>query len=605
VDTCVSIEALVTEPAADHPDRLAALRADLAARGLDGFLVPRGDAFLGEYVPPSAERLAWLTGFTGSAGLAIVLADQAFLFADGRYTAQAQSETDGALWTLRHLIEQPPADTLRAEASGRRIGYDPWLHAEAAIEKLAATGAVLVPLEDNPIDALWTDRPAPPAGPAVPHPIGFAGLDSAAKRESAAGALRAAGEDAAVLADPHSVAWLLNMRGGDLGFTPLALAQAVLLADGRVDLFLDPARVDGELRDHLGNAVAVRPAGEFGAALDALAGKAVRLDADATPAWIARRLRAAEARIVAGDDPCRLPRALKNVTEQDGARAAHRRDGLAVSRFLAWFAQAPRDGALTEMAAAAKLLALRAQGEHFVSESFPAIAGAGEHGAIIHYRVSPETNRAIRANEVFLIDSGAQYRDGTTDVTRTLWTGPNDAPEAIRERYTRVLQGHLALAATRFPEGVAGPHLDAIARRALWDVSLDYDHGTGHGIGSFLSVHEGPAGISRNAKPVPLKAGMILSNEPGYYEPGAYGIRIENLLLVCEAEAREGARKTFFGFEVLTLAPYERALIEVSLLSPAEIAQLDEYHARVLRELWPRADTMTRLWLRKACAAVG
>jgi Xaa-Pro aminopeptidase len=591
----------LTNPAS----RLSQLRAELARRGLDGFLVPRGDAFLGEYVPPSAERLAWLTGFTGSAGLALVLRDQALLFVDGRYTTQAQRETDATLWQPRHLIEQPPAETLRAEAQGQRIGYDPWLHTEPAIETLAATGAALIPLDDNPIDALWTDRPAPPAAPAIAQPIGFAGLDGGAKREAAAAALRAAGEEAAVLADPHSVAWLLNMRGGDLGFTPLALAQAILLADGRVELFLDPARADGALRQHLGNAVALRPPAEFGAALDALAGMTVRLDPDVTPAWVARRLRGAHARTVAGEDPCRLPRACKNPTEQDGARAAHRRDGLALARFLAWFARVPRDAALTEMAAAARLLALRAEGEHFVSESFPAIAGAGEHGAIIHYRVTPETNRAIGADEVFLLDSGAQYRDGTTDVTRTLWTGPGEAPAAIRERYTRVLQGHLALAATRFPEGVAGPHLDAIARRPLWDVSLDYDHGTGHGIGSFLSVHEGPAGISRTAKPVPLKPGMILSDEPGCYEPGAYGIRIENLLLVREADPRPGARKRFLEFEVLTLAPYDRALIETAMLSPAEIAQIDAYHERVLRDLWPRADTLTRTWLRLACTALG
>jgi len=584
--------------------RLLALRKELARLRVDGVLVPRGDAFLGEYVPPSAERLAWLTGFTGSAGLALVLRRRAVLFVDGRYTTQAEREADPALWTLHHLIEQPPVDALKAEPNGTRVGYDPWLHTEAAIERLAASGVEMVPLEANPVDAVWADRPAAPNGPAEPHPLAFAGLEATAKREAAAAELRKAGEDAAVLADPHSVAWLLNLRGRDLAHTPLVLAQALLAADGRVELFLDPARADAALREHLGNAVALRPPAELPAALDALAGRTLRLDPDVTPAWFARRLRTAGATLVAGEDPCRFPRARKNPTEQDGTRAAHRRDAVALARFLAWFSAAPR-GDITEMAVAARLLALRSEGQHFVAESFPAIAGAGEHGAIVHYRATPDTDRTVRPDEVFLLDSGAQYRDGTTDVTRTLWTGPGAAPDLIRARYTRVLQGHLALAATRFPEGVAGPHLDAIARRALWQAGLDYDHGTGHGVGSFLSVHEGPAGISRAAKPVALKAGMILSDEPGYYEPGAYGIRIENLLLVRTAPEQAGQRKPFLEFEVLTLAPYERALIEAGMLAPDERAQVDAYHARVLREVGPLLDGATREWLVKACAPLG
>lgn len=586
----------------DFHDRLARLRAATAGMRLDGLLVPRGDAFLGEYVPASAERLAWLTGFTGSAGLALVLRDRAILFVDGRYTMQAERETDPALWTLRHLIEQPPADFLREQPAGTRIGYDPWLHTEAAVERMAASGAELVPLDANLVDSIWTGRPAPPGGPAVPHPTRFAGVEAAEKREAAATALRAAGEDAAVLADPHSVAWLLNLRGDDLANTPLVLAQATLLSDGRVELFLDPARVDGAARAHLGNAVTTRPPAEFGAALDALAGRKVRLDPDVTPAWVARRLRATGGTVVAGDDPCRLPRACKNPVEQAGARAAHGRDAAALVRFLAWFATAAPAGGLTEMSAAAKLLALRGEGALFAGESFPAIVGAGEHGAVVHYRATPGTDRPIRRDEVVLVDSGAQYRDGTTDVTRTLWTGPGTPPAELRARYTRVLQGHLALAATRFPAGVAGPHLDVVARRALWEVGLDYDHGTGHGIGSFLSVHEGPAGISRAAKPVPLKAGMILSDEPGFYEPGAYGIRIENLLLVREAAELPGQRKPFLEFEVLTLAPYERALIEVGMLTVAERAAVDAYHAQVLAEVGPRVDAAARGWLEEACA---
>ncbi len=580
---------------------LAALRGEIARLGLDGVLVPRGDAFLGEYVPPSAERLAWVSGFTGSAGLALVTAARAILFVDGRYTTQAQRECDPACWEFRHLVEQPPAAVLKAEFPGARIGYDPWLHGEAAVERLAASGAELVPLEANPVDAVWAGRPAPPDAPAEAHPLAFAGLDGATKREAAAALLREAGDAACVLADPHSVAWLLNLRGRDLAHTPLVLAQAILAADGGVTLFLDPARADAAVRAHLGNGVALRPPAELGAALDGLAGRRVRLDADITPAWIARRLRAAGAEVAAGEDPCKLPRACKNPVEQAGARAAQGRDAVALARFLAWFAAAPRAG-LTEMGAAAKLLALRGEGRHFVAESFPAIAGAGEHGAIVHYRATSATDRAIRPDEVFLLDSGAQYRDGTTDVTRTVWTGPGVPPAELRARYTRVLQGHLALAATRFPEGVAGPHLDAIARRALWAAGLDYDHGTGHGIGSFLSVHEGPAGISRAAKPVALRAGMILSDEPGFYAEGAYGIRIENLLLVQPAEEQPGQRKPFLRFEVLTLAPYDRALIEAAMLTPAERAQVDAYHARVLAEVGPGVDAATRGWLEAACA---
>jgi Xaa-Pro aminopeptidase len=584
------------------PGRLAALRAELARRGVDGFLVPRADAFLGEYVPPSAERLAWLTGFTGSAGLALVLADRALLFVDGRYTTQAEAECDPALWQRRHLIEQPPAAFLKAEAPGLRLGYDPWLHTEPALEKLTAAGATLLPLDPNPIDSVWADRPPPPAAPAEPHPAAFAGQDAAAKREAAAALLREAGQQAAVLADPHSVAWLLNIRGRDLAHTPLALAVALLRADASVALFLDPARADAALRAHLGNAVSLHPPAELPAALAALAGQRVRLDADATPAWFAATLRAAGAEPVAGEDPCRLPRACKNAVEQQGARAAQARDGLALVRFLSWFAREAPAGALTEVSAAAALLRLRAEGEHFVAESFPAISGAGEHGAIIHYRATPATDRPIRAEEVYLIDSGAQYRDGTTDVTRTLWTGPGPAPEALRDRYTRVLRGHLALSALRFPEGVAGPFLDVLARAPLWQAGLDYDHGTGHGIGSFLSVHEGPAGISRAARPVPLKPGMILSNEPGYYRPGAYGIRIENLLLVRPAASQPDQQKPFLEFETLTLAPYDRQLILPAALSPAERAQIDAYHARVLAELAPSLSAPEAAWLAEACA---
>jgi Xaa-Pro aminopeptidase len=590
-------------PGAASGAALAALRGELARQGLDGLLVPRADAFLGEYVPPSAERLAWLTGFTGSAGMALVLRDRAVLFVDGRYTTQAAAEAPG--WERRHLLEQPPAAFLKAEAPGARIGYDPWLHPQAALDRLAESGAVLVPMAANAVDAVWSDRPAPPVAPALVHPPECAGVDSAEKRAAAAALLREAGQDAAVLADPHSVAWLLNIRGRDLTHTPLALAMALLHADARVDLFLEPARADAALRRHLGNAVALHPPAALDSVLDGLAGRRVRLDAEVTPAWFGQRLRAAGAEPVEGEDPCRLPRACKNPVEQAGARAAHQRDAVALCRFLAWFAEVAPAGGQTELSAAAQLLALRGEGAHFVAESFPAISGAGEHGAIIHYRATPASDRPIRPDECYLIDSGAQYRDGTTDVTRTLWTGPGDPPEELAARYTMVLQGHLALSALRFPEGVAGVHLDALARRGLWQAGLDYDHGTGHGVGSFLSVHEGPAGISRAARPVPLKPGMILSNEPGFYLPGAYGIRIENLLLVTPAPELPGQTRPFLRFETLTFAPYDRRLIQLARLCPAERAQVDAYHAAVLARIGPLLPAREAGWLATACARLG
>ncbi len=583
-------------------ERLAALRAELARQGVEGVLIPRADEHLGEYVPPAAERLAWLTGFTGSAGLAVVLADRAAVFTDGRYTTQVAQQTDPALWERRHVTEEPPADWLREHAKGRRIGYDPWLHAEAALKRLAAAGAEMVPLAANPVDAIWRDRPAPPMAEAVPHPLEHAGKPAEEKRAEAAAALRTAGEDAAVLADAHSVAWLLNLRGGDLEHTPLVLSFALLRADATADLFVEPAKLGPAVRAHLGNQVVVRPRAALAEALRGLKGRRVRVDADSTPAWFAATLRDAGAEVVAGEDPCRLPRATKNAVEQAGARAAHARDAVAMARFLAWFAAEAPKGGLTEIAAAERLLGFRREVPLFRAESFPAISGAGENGAIVHYRATPESDRPIRAGECYLIDSGAQYLDGTTDITRTLWTGPGPAPDLLRERYTRVLRGHLALAALRFPKGVAGPHLDAIARRPLWDAGLDYDHGTGHGVGSYLSVHEGPSAFSRAARPVPLAPGMILSDEPGYYLPGHYGIRIENLLLVRETEERPDQAKPFLGFETLTLAPYARALILPALLTAEERAQVDAYHARVLAEVGPAlTDAAAAEWLRAAC----
>lgn len=570
-----------------HVTRLALLRERLVAAGVDGFLVPRSDEYLGEYVAPAGERLAWLSGFTGSAGMAVVLLDRAVLFTDGRYTSQAAAQTAASLWTVRHLTEEPPADWLRANAPAAQIGYDPWLHSEAALGRLTQSGPSLVPLAANPIDALWQDRPAPPTGPAWLHAAQFAGIESSAKRTAIADGT------ACLLTDPHSVAWLLNLRGSDLAHTPLVLAFALLHADASVTVFTEaPARLPD-----LGPGVTAAPRDALPAALVALHGHKLRLDPEATPARLAAMAREAGVEIVPGDDPCRLPRACKNPVEQEGARLAQAKDAVALTRFLSWFAREAPKGTLTEMAAAAQLLDLRRQVPGFTTESFPAISGAGENGAIVHYRATAASDRRIGHDEAYLIDSGGQYPEGTTDVTRTLWTGPGAAPATLRARYTAVLRGHVALGTLRFPEGVAGPHLDALARRPLWDAGLDYDHGTGHGIGSFLSVHEGPASISRAAKLVALKPGMILSNEPGYYLPGAYGIRIENLLLLRAAPSMPDQTRPFLEFETLTLAPYCRALIEAGLLTIAERDCINTYHARVMATIGPQMDASDRAWL--------
>jgi Xaa-Pro aminopeptidase len=579
-------------------DRLADVRAAMADQGLAGFLVPRGDEHLGEYVPPSGERLAWLTGFTGSAGLAVVLADAAAVWSDGRYVLQLAAQTDGGIWERLHLTDSPPPPWIAVHLGEGALGYDPWLHSEEGLKPFRDAGITLRAVARNPVDVAWTDRPPPPAGPAVPHDIAYAGATSAAKREQIAEALRAARQDAAIISDPASVAWLLNIRGSDVESTPFALGFCIARADANVDLFMDAAKLPAETRAWLGNNVAIAERTDLPAALAALSGKRVRVDQAGTASWFADRLREAGANVVAGPDPCLLPKARKNQVEQQGARAAHARDAVALTRFLHWV----RDAAAgeTEMSAATQLQAFRAEGERFRGDSFAAISGAAEHGAIMHYRVTPETNRKLRDNEIYLIDSGGQYLDGTTDVTRTVWTGPDAPPHEARDRFTRVLKGHIAIATAIFPENVAGVRLDAFARAALWQAGLDYDHGTGHGVGSYLSVHEGPVSISPHLRPATIAEGMILSNEPGYYLPGAYGIRIENLVLVRRADV--AGDKPFLAFETLTLAPIDRVLIDRDLLRPDEIAWLDDYHARVLREVGPNLPPDAQTWLAHACA---
>ncbi len=585
----------------EHNIRVQALRTQIAKLGLDGYIVPRADEYLGEYVPPCAERLAWISGFTGSAGLAIVLAERAAVFSDGRYTLQLEQQTDAAIWERRHMIEDKPEDWLRQAAPAKKIGFDPWTMSAEGLARFI--GVEMVPVSPNLVDAVWTNRPAAPLAPALPYPEIHAGENAAAKRARLGAALAEAGQDAALLTDGASLAWLFNIRGTDLEFCPFALGYALLRKDGSAILFMAPEKITNELRAHLGEAVVIASHAALPEAISALKGLTVRYDPAAMPVWFETALTQAGAKIAAAPDPVALPRARKNATEQEGARAAHLRDGVAMVEFLAWLAQAAPKGGETEISAAEKLLSCRAGQAFFKGESFPAISGAGENGAIIHYRVMPESNRPIRANEVYLIDSGGQYLDGTTDITRTIWTGPGPAPAQVKEHVTRVLAGTIALARAVFPEGVAGAHLDAFARAELWRAGLDYDHGTGHGVGSYLSVHEGPVSISRAARPVALAEGMILSDEPGYYLPGAYGIRMENLLLVQQA-AFEAAQKPFLRFETLTLVPFDRALIEPALLPRESLDWLNEYHAELRAKLSPYLSGKTLSWLQEATAAI-
>ena len=583
-------------------ERVARLRAALSARGAHGFLVPRADEHQGEYVPPCAQRLAWLTGFTGSAGLAVVLPEAAAIFVDGRYTLQARAEVDGRLFVLRHLTEQPAtewiAETLRPD---QVLAYDPWLHTPGDVERYAAAaaraGGRLVALGDNPVDAVWTGRPPVPLAPVASHDLRFAGESTAAKRQRLAAALAAAGTDGAVLTAPDSIAWLLNIRGGDVPHTPLPLSFAILHADAAVDLFVDRRKLAPGVVEHLGPAVRISAPEDFGAALARLgsAKRHVQVDPATAAAWVFDRLRESGAEIRRAADPCLLPKACKNAVELEGTRTAHRRDGAALTRFLAWLAKNAPAGGVTEIAASDRLEAFRHAGEHFRDLSFPTISGAGSNGAIVHYRATPKTERRLESGTLYLVDSGAQYLDGTTDVTRTVAIGMPSAE--MRDRFTRVLKGHIALATCRFPKGTTGSQLDVLARRALWEIGVDYDHGTGHGVGSYLGVHEGPQRISKLPNAQALLPGMIVSNEPGYYKTGAYGIRIENLVVVTLLPREAAAERELLGFETLTLAPIDRVLVAPELLDDAEIAWLDAYHARVRAELAPLLDDATAAWL--------
>ncbi|WP_414652581.1 aminopeptidase P family protein [Hypericibacter adhaerens] len=589
---------------AERAVRLAAVQQELGRQKLDGFLVPRADEFQGEYVPPRAERLAWLTGFTGSAGLALVLAKRAAVFVDGRYTLQVRDEVDGGLYDYRHITDEPAEAWLAQHfPTGGRLGYDPWLHTQDGLiairEAVERRQGQLVPCERNPVDAVWSDQPAAPIAPVVVHPLQYAGREAAEKRAAIGAELEKAGLDAAVISQPPSLAWLLNIRGADVPRTPLPLGFALVHRDGTVELFIEPLKLAPGIETHLGNGVSVSPPAEFGRALERLGSqhRRVLVDRGSGALWIVEKLKAAGAGLVMGEDPCALPKACKNETELAGMRHAHRRDGVAVTRFLAWLDAHAAKGEVDELIAVEKLAQFRRLGELFRDFSFDTISGAGPNGAIVHYRSSPRTNRKLESGELFLIDSGAQYLDGTTDITRTVAIG-TPTPE-MRDRFTRVLKGHIALGAAKFPRGTSGSQLDALARRALWEVGLDYDHGTGHGVGSYLSVHEGPHRISKVPNRVALQPGMIVSNEPGYYKTGGYGIRIENLVAVQPEPAAEGGLP-MLSFETLTLAPIDRRLVETKIMTADEIAWLDAYHSRVRESLTPLLDAATATWLAQA-----
>lgn len=587
----------------DRRQRLEALRETLRRRRLSGFVVPKTDAHQSEYLPVCAERLAWLTGFTGTAGTAVVLRDRAVLFVDGRYVLQAEKQVDPRVFEVCHVTGGSMAEWIAHHIdAGSRLGFDPWLQSIRQVETLreacARCQARLVPVDTNPIDAIWFDRPPPPVAPAFSHDIAFAGQSVRDKLRHAAAALTEAGDDATVLTATDSIAWLLNIRGGDVPFAPLLLAFAFVYADATAALFVDPRKMSDTVRARLTPCVTIAPATAFGAAIDRLGGHhgQVRLDRDTAPEAVAVRLRKAGARLRFDIDPCLRLKAQKNPIELAGIRAAHERDGAALCRFLAWLSANGGRG-VTEMAAAERLAAFRSDNLHYRGPSFPTIAGAGTNGAIVHYRVDVGSNRTLEPGSLFLVDSGGQYLDGTTDVTRTVPIGTPSAE--MRTRFTLVLKGHIAIATARFPHGTTGSQLDVLARRALWAEGLDYDHGTGHGVGHFLCVHEGPHRISKLPSRVALEPGMVVSNEPGFYQTESYGIRIENLVVVVAPGDQHGSggRGGFLEFETLTLAPIDQALIDPSLLDPDERRWLDRYHARVREVIAPLVDPSTRDWL--------
>ena len=589
--------------------RLGLLRAVMKKQNLAGYIVPRQDEFQGEYVASYAERLNWLTGFAGSWGLAIVTTKKAAIFVDGRYTVQVREQVDSNLIVPMHLIDEPPTKWIETNLkTGDRLGFDPWLTTAGEAKRFAAAcdkvGAKLVAIAKNPIDKIWADQPARPQNPLSVQPLQFAGRNIVDKLADMSSTLVKAGADAAVLAEPSSVSWVLNIRGGDVPFTPVVLAYAILHKKGKAELFVDKAKLPEDVRDHLKTTTMIRKPEELTNALKKLGSKnaKVLIDPSSAPEIIRSSLKSAGASIVEGQDPCTMPKACKNKSELNGARAAQLRDGVALSRYLHWFSVEAPKGKLTEATAAERLTAFRKDSGVLLDLSFSTISASGLNAAIPHYHVDPKNCRAINNNEIYLIDSGGQYQDGTTDVTRTVIIG--QCTDEMKDRFTRVLKGMIAISTICFPKGTTGGHIDALARAALWKAGLDFDHGTGHGVGSYLSVHEGPARISK-AGNVALQPGMILSNEPGYYKAGHYGIRIENLLIVKEPEDITGGERPMLSFETLTFAPIDRNLIDARLLTREELQWLDAYHDKVLKNVGAHMDGAAAEWMTQACAPMG
>lgn len=585
------------------PGRVSALRKELKHRDLDGFIIPKADEHQGEFVSKRSERLQWLTGFSGSAGAAVVMRTRnAAVFVDGRYTLQVKKQVDGKLFDHVHMAERTMIDWLRDHlGNGMRIGYDPWLHTDDARQRIedvcTDAGATLIAVLDNPVDAVWTTQPVAPISPMVPHPAKFAGEGSDKKRKFVANYLTDKELDAVILTTPDSIAWLLNIRGRDVPCTPLSLSFAIVHQSGGVELFTDPKKLVAETETHLGPEVIVLEWEALAAELAHLGtrGAKVGVDTGTAPAKIVSGLRDAGATVVQIADPTALPKAQKNKTEQKGTRSAHLRDGIAMVQFLCWLDKEAGKGKLTEWDVGEKVDTLRAELDLHRGPSFSTIAGFGANGAIVHYRADKKKAAKIKKGSLLLVDSGGQYLDGTTDVTRTVAVGKPTAE--MRDRYTRVLRGHVDLARAVFPEGTSGSQLDTLARKPLWDVGLDYDHGTGHGVGSYLGVHEGPQRISKHPSTSSLRPGMIISNEPGYYKTRGYGIRIENLVMVSTVKAAKGAERKLLGFETLTCTPYDLRLIEPKLLTKTQIAWINDYHAWVRKALSGDLDAATKKWL--------
>lgn len=587
---------------------LPLLRAEMAKQSLDGFYVPHEDEYQNEYLPDANERLLWVSGFSGSYGSAFVFTDSAALFIDGRYTIQAAEQTDHDLFVRVAVPDPGPFGWLAELALNEQIiGYDPALMTPNDVETLrlaaAKAGAEIQAVSQNPIDAAWQDRPEQPTAPIHPHALEFTGVSSEDKRAIIAAKLQDDGADAAIITAPASLAWLFNIRGGDVACSPLPLGRAIIRSDGSAELFLDPRKETDALRSHLGNKVALQSLDSLNERLSELKGQTISLDPDLASAWFFQSLETAGAQILRRPDPVMLPKACKNGVEIAGTAQAHRRDGSALTRFLHWLDTEAQSGKITEIDAAIKLEGFRDQLGGLKDLSFETISGAGPNGALPHYRVSSASNRPLARGSLYLVDSGGQYRDGTTDVTRTVAIGTPSAD--MRRHYTLVLKGHIALDCVRFPAGTTGTHLDILARHALWQAGLDYDHGTGHGVGVYLGVHEGPQRIAKPWNAIPLQAGMIVSNEPGFYKEGAYGIRIENLQYVTPAEDIDGGERAMLGFECLTFAPLARGLIELGLLSTQERDWVDDYHQRVLAQIGPQLDgEEAGDWLKAACAGL-